>query len=50
MNQESYRILQVEESATDEEIKASYERLQAHYNEEKWKDGEEGNNAARMLG
>ena len=50
MNQESYRILQVEESATDEEIKASYERLKAHYNEEKWKDGEEGNNAARMLG
>lgn len=49
MNQESYRILQVEESATDEEIKASYERLKAHYNEEKWKDGEEGNNAARML-
>ena len=44
MNQESYRILQVEESSTDEEIKASYERLKAHYNEEKWKDGEEGNN------
>lgn len=50
MDQESYRILQVEESATDEEIRTSYERLKAYYNEEKWKDGEEGNNAARMLG
>ena len=50
MDQESYRILQVEESATDEEIKASYERLKAFYNEEKWKDGEAGNEAARMLG
>ena len=50
MNQESYRILQVEESATDEEIRTSYERLKAYYNEEKWKDGEAGNNAARMLG
>ena len=32
MDQESYRILQVEETATDEEIKASYERLKAYYN------------------
>lgn len=50
MIQESYRLLQVDEYATDEEVKASYERLKAHYNEEKWKDGEEGNAAARMLG
>lgn len=49
MNQENYRILEVEEGATDEEIKASYERLKAKYNEEKWQEGEAGNEAARML-
>ena len=49
MDQENYKILQVEESATDEEITASYERLKAKYNEEKWQDGEAGTNAARML-
>ena len=49
MNQEYYKILEVDENATDEEIKASYERLKAKYNEEKWLDGEEGNEAARML-
>lgn len=50
MNKENYEILQVSENATDEEIKASYERLKAKYNEEKWLDGEAGNYAARMLG
>ena len=50
MTQENYEILQVAESATDEEVTASYERLKAQYNEDKWKDGEEGNHAARMLG
>lgn len=49
MNQENYRILEVEESATDEEIKASYERLKEKYNEEKWLEGEAGNEAARLL-
>ena len=49
MNQENYKILEVEESATDEEIKASYERLKEKYNEEKWQEGEAGNEAARML-
>lgn len=49
MNQDNYRLLQVDENASDEEIKACYERLKEIYNEEKWKDGEEGNNAARML-
>ncbi len=49
MNQENYEILQVEESATDEEITASYERLKAKYNEEKWQEGEAGNEAARMM-
>ncbi len=50
MNRENYEILQVEETASDEEIRAAYERLKAQYNEDKWKDGEEGNSAARMLG
>ena len=49
MNKENYKLLQVDENASDEEIKACYEKLKAIYNEEKWKDGEEGNNAARML-
>ncbi len=50
MNNENYRLLEVSENATDEEIRANYERLKAKYNEEKWQDGEAGNNAARMLG
>ena len=50
MNRENYEILQVEETASDEEIRAAYERLKAQYNEDKWQDGEEGNSAARMLG
>ena len=35
MNRENYEILQVEETASDEEIKAAYERLKAQYNEDK---------------
>ena len=50
MNPENYTILGVEETATDDEIKAAYESLKAKYNEEKWQDGEAGNQAARMLG
>ena len=50
MNLQNYEILQVSPDATDDEIKASYERRKAKYNEEKWQDGEAGNNAARMLG
>lgn len=50
MNQKNYEILQVSEDATDDEIRESYERLKLKYNEEKWQDGEAGNNAARMLG
>ena len=49
MNKENYRLLQVDENASDEEIRACYERLKEIYNEEKWQDGEVGNNAARML-
>lgn len=49
MNQEYYKILQVDENASEEEIEASYERLKAKYNEDKWQEGEAGNEAARML-
>lgn len=49
MNRDNYKILDVDESATDEEVKASYEKLKARYNEEKWQDGEAGNEAARSL-
>lgn len=49
MDLKNYTILEVEEGATDEEIKASYERLKAKYNEEKWLEGEAGNEAARAL-
>lgn len=50
MNKENYELLQVSETASDEVIKAAYERLKEKYNEEKWLDGEAGVNAARMLG
>lgn len=50
MSREDYQILGVEESATDEEIKQAYSALKAKYGEERWLDGEAGNEAARMLG
>ena len=45
----NYEILQVSENATDEEIKEAYRALKMKYNEERWQDGEAGNQAARML-
>lgn len=47
---ENYELLQVSESATDEEIEASYKALKDKYNEDKWLEGEAGTNAAKMLG
>lgn len=46
---EYYKLLGVEETASDEEIKAAYDALKAKYSEDRWLDGEEGNEAARML-
>ncbi len=46
---EYYELLGVEKTATDEEIKARYETLREKYREERWLDGEAGNEAARML-
>ena len=42
MNREYYDLLGLNEDATDEEIKEKY-------NEDRWLDGEAGNEAARML-
>ena len=49
MLKEYYEVLGLTESATDEEIKARYDELKAKYAEERWQDGEAGNEAARML-
>ncbi|MBR2623042.1 MAG: hypothetical protein IKD15_02320 [Clostridia bacterium] len=49
MMNEYYELLGLNESATDEEITARYSELTAKYREERWQDGEAGNEAARML-
>ena len=49
MANDLYEVLGVDRNATDDEIKESYRNLKKKYNEERWLDGEAGNNAARML-
>lgn len=49
MINEYYELLGLTENATDEEISAKYEELKAKYREERWQDGEAGNEAAKML-
>ena len=44
-----YELFGLDESATDEEIAARYEELKAKYKEDRWLDGEAGNEAAKML-
>ena len=46
---EFYKFLGLTESATDEEITARYNELKEKYSEERWLDGEAGNEAARNL-
>ena len=46
---EYYELLGLSEAATDEEIAARYEELRAKYREDRWLDGEAGNEAAKML-
>ena len=46
---ELYEIFFLTEDATDEELAAKYEELKAKYKEERWQDGEAGNEAARKL-
>lgn len=49
-NKNSYQILGVSESASNEEITARYEELRAKYSEERFLPGVAGNDAAQMLG
>ena len=49
MNKKNLELFNLTETATPEEIKAAYESLRAKYLEERFLDGEAGNNAARML-
>lgn len=46
---EHYQFLGLTEAATDEEITARYQELREKYNEDKWLEGEEGNEAAKLL-
>lgn len=49
MNKKNLELFGLDESATPQEIKAAYETLRAKYLEDRFKDGETGNEAARML-
>ena len=49
MNKQYYEILGVSETATDEEIRARYEELKKKYSEERFLEGEAGNEAAKLL-
>lgn len=46
---EYYELLGLNETATDEEITQKYNELKERYKEERWQDGEAGNQAAKML-
>ncbi|MDE7083425.1 MAG: phage protease [Clostridia bacterium] len=49
MNKKNLELFGLEEGATLEEIKASYDALREKYLEDRFKDGEVGNEAAKML-
>lgn len=49
MKKSNLELLGLSEGATEEEIKDAYSKLRAKYLEDRFKDGEEGNEAARML-
>lgn len=49
MNRKNLEILGLSEGATKDEITEAYQRLREKYLEERFKDGDVGNNAARML-
>ncbi len=46
---EYYKFLGLPESATDEELTARYQQLKEKYGEDRWLEGEAGNEAARNL-
>ena len=47
MNAKNLEILGLSESATLDDVKSAYETLRAKYLEERFMDGETGNNAAK---
>ena len=49
MNKRNLEILGLSEGATKEQIEEAYNTLRAKYLEDRFLDGEAGNNAARML-
>ena len=49
MDNRYYNILGVSPNATNEEIEMQYQTLKAKYQKERFLEGEEGNNAAKML-
>lgn len=49
MNKQSYELLGISETATDEEVTARYQELKKKYSEDRFLEGEAGNEAARML-
>lgn len=49
MNKQYYELLGIPEDATDEEVAARYEELKKKYSEERFLEGEAGNEAAKML-
>lgn len=49
MNKKNLELLGLSEGATAAEIKSAYETLRAKYLEERFMDGEAGNEAAKML-
>ncbi len=49
MNKYNLEILGLSEGATEEDVKSAYETLRTKYLEERFMDGEAGNNAAKML-
>lgn len=46
---EHYEFLGLNQDATDEELSDRYQKLREKYSEERWQDGEAGNEAARNL-
>ena len=47
--QEYYKVLNLDESATDEQVEIAYNELKAKYSKERFYEGEAGNYAAKML-